>query len=108
MNKITRRTVTAVLAGATASLDIARETERWLVYYSDREPLNAFAPYSLHIFDSRYHPPLAPLLETRKKLAGYVSLGEAAPDYSYYAQLESQHLLLKPSSTWKGNYYIDI
>jgi uncharacterized protein (TIGR01370 family) len=39
---------------------------------------------------------------------GYLSLGEASPDYEYFDELRRQRLLVRPSSTWAGNYYIDI
>jgi uncharacterized protein (TIGR01370 family) len=84
------------------------EMNRWVVYYSNKEALASFAPYSVVVLDSRYHPPLLPLAQAGKRLIGYASVGEAREDYSYFQDLKAQGLLLRPSTTWKGNYYIDI
>ena len=107
--RITAEALTASCLGVLVRLRAAAPSpERWAVYYSNQEPTAAFAPYSFLIFDSRYHPPLAPLVRAGKQIIGYVSLGEAAPDYSYYEDLRSKGLLVKPSPAWKGNWYIDI
>jgi endo-alpha-1,4-polygalactosaminidase (GH114 family) len=62
----------------------------------------------LIILDSRYHPPLPELKKPGKQLIGYLSLGEASPDYSYFEQLRSAGLLVSENPVWKGNYSIDI
>src|SRR5205807_1040043 len=76
--------------------------------YSDKEPPSAFLPFSTLILDSRYHPPLAPLAAAGKQLIGYISIGEASPDYPYFDELRSEGLLLRPNANWPGNYSIDI
>ena len=96
------------LLGGLAAKTTVAQAERWLVYYSNTEPTRTFNPYSLLILDGRYHPPLRPLAESGKTLVGYLSLGEAAKDYTYFGALQSEGLLVRPSSTWQGNYYIDI
>jgi len=105
---ISRRTLNAAVIGAFSSSKMAGATERWLVYYSNREPIKTFEPYSWLILDSQYHPPLAALATMGKNFVGYVSLGEASPHYSYFEELKSEGLLVRPSPTWEGNYYIDI
>jgi len=91
-----------------AKIGRSQEIERWLVYYSDKAPVSAFSAYATVILDSRYHPPLAPLADAGARLLGYVSVGEASPDYTYFGQLESQGLLLKPNPNWVGNRVIDV
>jgi uncharacterized protein (TIGR01370 family) len=81
---------------------------RWIVYYGNREPAETFAPYPFVVFDSRYHPPVEPLLGGTRKVAGYLSVGEASSDYPYFAELQRQGLLARPSATWEGNYSIDL
>lgn len=78
------------------------------MYYSDKAPTSAFAPFSTIVFDSRYHPPLAAVAAAGARLLGYVSIGEASPDYSYFGQLEAEGLLLRPNPNWVGNRVIDI
>jgi uncharacterized protein (TIGR01370 family) len=60
------------------------------------------------VFDSRYHPPITTLVGQGRKIVGYLSLGEASPDYEYFSELQSDGLLIQPSSTWPGNQYIDV
>ncbi len=105
---VSRRELWIPLLTVVASHGARAQTGRWLVYYSNSAPAGSFDSYQLLILDSRYHPVLAPLSKAGKKLVGYLSLGEAAEDYSYYGELRSQGLLLRPSPTWKGNQYIDI
>lgn len=80
----------------------------WVVYYGSSEPASTFDAYTYVIFDSRYHPPISGLQEPSRKVVGYLSLGEASPDYEYFGELRRQGLLVRPSATWAGNYYIDI
>src|SRR5262249_957797 len=107
MGNVSRRTV---LAGVVAPVARATGTHgtSWVVYYSDKAPASSFQPFTVVILDSRYHPPLSPLLAMSKQVFGYCSLGEAAQDYSYFDELQAEGLLLKPNPVWKGNYSIDI
>jgi len=105
---ITRRALNAAVVGAFTTSKMAGETGRWLVYYSNQEPITTFQPYSCVILDSQYHPPLAPLVKMGKNVVGYVSLGEASRHYSYFEELKSEGLLVRPSPTWEGNQYVDI
>src|SRR6476619_3583786 len=92
---VTRRSFGITTVCGIARFGRAEEKEmRWVVCYSDREPLSAFDPYSMIILDSRYHPPLLELKKPGRQLIGYLSLGEASPDYSYFQQLRSDGLLL--------------
>jgi endo-alpha-1,4-polygalactosaminidase (GH114 family) len=105
---VSRRTLNFGLFAGLAGLGKTAERQKWVVYYSNLEPSSAFSPYSTVVFDSRYHPDLAPLKSPGRNLMGYLSLGEASPDYSYFGSLRSQGLLLQPSAVWNGNYSIDI
>jgi uncharacterized protein (TIGR01370 family) len=82
--------------------------DRWIVYYGNQEPSETFASCPYVVFDSRYHPPISPLLGQGRKIVGYLSLGEASPDYDYFSDLESAGILIQPSTTWPGNQYIDV
>jgi uncharacterized protein (TIGR01370 family) len=91
-----------------AKLGRAQVTEKWLVYYSDKAPVSAFTPYSTVIFDSRYHPPLSAIASAGVTTLGYVSIGEASPDYPYFSQLQSDGLLLQANPNWVGNRTVDL
>lgn len=105
---LSRRTMNLGLCGAIARIVRAEPQLRWVLCYSNREPLVSFDPYSMVILDSRYHPSLPELKKRGKQLIGYVSIGEASPDYSYFQQLRSEGLLVNQNEVWKGNYSIDI
>jgi uncharacterized protein (TIGR01370 family) len=79
-----------------------------MVYYGSKEPAETFQSYPYVVFDSRYHPPIASSRRPGAKVAGYLSLGEASPDYAYFGELQRQGLLARPSATWAGNYYVDL
>lgn len=81
---------------------------RWAAYYSQDAPLQTFEPFSLLVFDSDAHPPLAPLAAQGKLLLGYLSVGEVASYRPYYAAVRSQGLLLGENSNWKGSFYVDV
>jgi polysaccharide biosynthesis protein PelA len=110
LRKVTRRTfgAAALAAFAIHSRGAGAQAEKWVVYYSDQAPAAAFEPYSTVVLDSRYHPPLAPLAAMGKKLIGYVSIGEASQDYTYFEALRTEGLLLRPNPVWQGNWSIDI
>ncbi|MGH9721468.1 MAG: endo alpha-1,4 polygalactosaminidase, partial [Bryobacteraceae bacterium] len=105
---MTRRAIARTLLGVAGENVLGGFTDRWVVYYSNREPLQTFRPYSVLIFDSRYHPSLEPLTQQGKIVVGYVSLGEVSEDYTYFQDVRSEGLLLRPSPAWTGNHYVDI
>jgi len=104
----TRRSLITGLMLSFSRIGRSRSGEKWIVYYSDKAAVAAFAPYSLVIFDSRYHPPLAPVAAQGAQILGYISVGEASPDYPYFGQLESEGLLLRSNPNWPGNRVIDL
>ena len=83
-------------------------TASWAVYYSNREPPEAFQPYGLLVLDARYHPSLAPLQAAGKTLYGYVSLGEIERHHPLYPRVQAERLLLGENPNWKGSYFVDL
>lgn len=79
--------------------------ERWVVYYGNKEPAEAFRDYDLVLFDRLYHPPIAPLLEDPDRiLLAYVSAGEV---HGYrtdeVAMLREQKALLAHNKDWNSH-----
>jgi uncharacterized protein (TIGR01370 family) len=107
---LTRRVAAFSLIASALNAQRRRpqRSDKWLVYYGSREQAETFFDYSFVILDSRYHPPLVPLRRNGTTAIGYLSLGEASPDYSYFKRLESAGLLVRPSPTWQGNQFIDL
>ena len=95
--------VVCVLTAAHASAQI-----RWAAYYSQDAPLRAFEAFSVLVFDSDAHPPLAPLAAQGKLLLGYLSVGEVASYRSYYPAVRAQGILLGENSNWKGSFFVDV
>lgn len=95
--------VVCLLTAAHASAQM-----RWAAYYGQDAPLHAFADFSVLVFDSDGHPPLAPLAAQGKLLLGYLSVGEVASYRSYYPAVRAQGILLGENSTWKGSFFVDV
>lgn len=81
---------------------------RWVVYYTDKAPIEAFEAYDICVFDSLTHPPLIPLKQDKKTLLGYVSLGEVEQYRPYFKDVKEQNLFIKENPNWKGSYYVDL
>jgi len=89
-------------------LSAQEKKDRWVVYYSDKAPIEAFDPYSLVVLDSDYHPSLKALKERGKTLLGYISLGEVEKERVWYEAVKAEGILLKENKNWPGSYFIDV
>lgn len=97
--------VVALLAGASPA---AAADERWVVVYSGKPAVTAFRDYRLVVLDSVHHPPLRPLLEQRKTVIGYISLGEVEKFRDHYKDVEREGLLLGANPNWPDSRYVDV
>jgi uncharacterized protein (TIGR01370 family) len=95
--------VVCLLTAAHGSAQI-----HWAAYYSQDAPVHAFEAFSVLVFDSDTHPPLAPLAAQGKVLLGYLSVGEVASYRPYYAAVRAQGILLEENSNWKGSFFVDV
>jgi len=80
----------------------------WVVCYSDRITGAQLEGYGTIVLDSRYHPPLHSIPRDHARVLGYLSLGEVEPNYSYFADLERDGLLLGENKAWEGNRMVDV
>jgi polysaccharide biosynthesis protein PelA len=80
----------------------------WVVCYSDRITPAQLEGYGTVILDSRYHPPLRAIPRAHTRVLGYISLGEVEPNYSYFAELERDGLLVGENKSWEGNRMVDV
>lgn len=80
----------------------------WVVYYADKEPVEAFESFRLLVLDSETHPPLRPLSERGKVLLGYLSVGEVESHRPWYAKVKRWGILKDENPNWKGSYYVDL
>ncbi|MHB1219174.1 MAG: endo alpha-1,4 polygalactosaminidase [Alphaproteobacteria bacterium] len=80
----------------------------WVVYYADKEPPEAFDPFTLLVLDSENHPPLRPLVERGKVLLGYISVGEVESHRPWYAKVKRWGILSDENPNWKGSFYVDL
>ncbi|MGH7005234.1 MAG: endo alpha-1,4 polygalactosaminidase [Alphaproteobacteria bacterium] len=84
------------------------EDQRWVVVYSEKPAIEAFRDYRLIVLDSTHHPPIRPLLEQRKTVIGYISLGEAENYRDYYKDVEKEGILLDKNPNWPDSRYVDV
>ena len=95
------------VAIVTAFLFFSRKSERWVVYYTETLPAQSFAKFDLIVFDRDSHPPLHSLIDGKKTILGYISLGEAETYRKNFEELKALGLILDTDSAWKGNPIID-
>lgn len=84
------------------------EGDRWVVVYSGKPPIEAFRDYGLVVLDSVHHPPIRPLIEQRKTVIGYISLGEVESHRDYYKEVEKEGILLDRNPNWPDSRYVDV
>lgn len=94
------------IQGAQAS--DADKPERWLVYYSDRAPVEQLTDYDLVALDSQYHPPLQGLNERGVVTLGYISLGEVEDFRPHFEAVRDEGLLLVENEYWPGSWMVDM
>lgn len=82
--------------------------EKFIVYYEDEAPASAFLDYDTIVFDREWHPDLQLLIEEKKTLLGYISLGEISNSRSYFQKFKDAGLLLMENENWKGSYFVDV
>jgi polysaccharide biosynthesis protein PelA len=87
---------------------IAPPAKRWVVYYDDKLPSDAFAPYDLIVFDRDRHPPIQNLKAEGKILLGYISAGEAERYRPDYRTVRATHELLEENPNWPGHFAVDV
>ncbi|MBL8665258.1 MAG: endo alpha-1,4 polygalactosaminidase [Candidatus Odyssella sp.] len=96
----------AVLAGTAGAASAAEE--RWVVVYTEKPSVAEFRDYGLVVLDSVHHPPIAPLLEQKKTVIGYISLGEVENYRDYYKAVEAEGILYEKNPNWPDSRYIDV
>jgi len=89
-------------------LSAVEQEPPWLIYYNDQAPIEAFAPYNPIILQSARHPPLAPLLEQKKKLLGYVNIGEVSEEDPWFVEAKERGLLKQENPNWPGSFGVDL
>jgi uncharacterized protein (TIGR01370 family) len=102
-----------ILAGATmalagSTLPASAEVERWVVVYTEKPKVDEFRDYDLVVLDSTHHPPIRPLIEQRKTVIGYISLGEVENYRDYYKAVEAEGILYEKNPNWPDSRYIDV
>jgi uncharacterized protein (TIGR01370 family) len=96
----------ALLAGGAGPA--AATDERWVVVYSDKPSVGALREYRLVVLDSVHHPPVRPLIEQRKTVIGYLSLGEVENYREHYRAVEQEGILLDRNPNWPDSRYVDV
>jgi uncharacterized protein (TIGR01370 family) len=82
--------------------------ERWVVYYGDSVPSEEFMPYDWIVFDSQKFPPLRPLMNRKKQLLGYLSIGEIEGSDYDFQKIKEMGLILTENPDWPGSFIVDI
>ena len=102
--------VLSLFFSLTALSNTNNKLIRWCVYYSDKAPIAAFKDYSFVVLDSDFYSKLVleSLVDNKKIVLGYISLGEIENHRWYYHKFKKEGILLQENKNWKGSYYVDI
>jgi uncharacterized protein (TIGR01370 family) len=104
----TRRSFIQIMGAGTVLARSRQVSGGWVVCYSDRITAAQLEGYGTIVLDSRYHPPLRSIPRNHARVLGYLSLGEVEPNYSYFAELERDGLLVGENQAWEGNRMVDV
>jgi uncharacterized protein (TIGR01370 family) len=106
MRKVLFLAALAVQAGGGVAASAA--DDRWVVVYSEKPAVAEFRDYGLVVLDSVHHPPIRPLLEQKKTVIGYISLGEVENYRDYYKAVEAEGILYEKNPNWPDSRYVDV
>src|SRR5699024_5207195 len=98
----------AMMALAGSALPALAEVERWVGVYTEKPKIDEFRDCGLGVPHRAHHPPLRPLLEQRKTVIGYISLGEVERYRDYYAEVEKEGILHEKNPNWPDSRFIDV
>lgn len=96
----------AMLASSVFSAMAAGD--RWVVVYSEKPTVEEFRDYGLVVLDSIHHPPIRPLLEQKKTVIGYISLGEVESYRDYFKAVEKEGILYEKNPNWPDSRFVDV
>lgn len=99
--------VALFLAGARNSA-AGKPPSTWVAYYSDQAQLEEFRGRNLIVFDSDRHPSLAGFDARTTTLLGYLSLGEASSQRSYFPAVKEEGILAGENTNWPGSWFVDV
>lgn len=88
--------------------EISQGPDRWVVYYNDEAPVEAFNLYDPIVLDSDHHPYLDGFVQREKTILGYLSIGEVEKERSYFSEVEKEGILLDENKYWPGSYFVDL
>lgn len=80
----------------------------WVVYYSDKAPVEELLSFELLVLDSIHHPPLDRLQDRHRVLMGYLSVGEVEEHRPWFAKVKGWGILGAENPNWPGSYYVDV
>jgi hypothetical protein len=81
---------------------------KWAVYDSNKAPVESFFAYDAVVFNTEYHPPLAPLRQRRKQVYGYLNLGEMPLFDPAFQEADKAGAVLVENPARLGYYFVDI
>jgi uncharacterized protein (TIGR01370 family) len=81
---------------------------RWSVCYTDAPSPYELGAYDVVVLDPDGHPPLAPLIERRRTVLAYLSLGEAGRGRRFFPSLQAAGVVLDAHPVWTDAHYLDL
>lgn len=81
---------------------------RWVVIYQNEPELASLASFDVVVLDAETKLSPFALRERKKRVFGYVSLGEVENHRAHYSKALEAQLTLKENKSWPGSYYVDV
>ena len=99
--------IAAMVIGITLPSLAHAVAPRFVVYYGDTAQPGSFDGYDVIVLNGEHHPGLA-TLPVGSLTFGYLSMGEAARDRSYFPAAQQAGVLLRGNPNWPGSFYVDL
>lgn len=81
-------------------------SEKFVVYYDKKVPVDSFKEYDLVVFDATRHPDFA-ALQPKTTVLGYVSIGEVHNFDELLPELRAENAILAKNNVW-DSYIVDV
>lgn len=88
--------------------DLVAQDKKFVVYYTDKDPAESFKNYDTIVLDNKYHPPFRHLINGKRVILAYLSMGEVERQRSYFTDVEKENILIMENKDWPGSYYVDV
>lgn len=93
---------------ALSILNSAYASKSWIAYLDNKAPFESLENYDILVFDKSYHPPIRPLIDVDKIVAGHLDLGAITRESPFYETVQASGILLDGALAKSDQHIIDL